>query len=219
MTCNPYSTAGPVSGSWQATTFLIGEYAEEELRDIPSLPLPMPVLVAPDGGAEFDCAQVADHQATRQDSVPGLHTFRITMRCAGLLAHVWVDRHAKNPHHRRLSFGIAELDKMLGVAFAKAIVFYCRVFRTGKSVWQPNLSRRAYAMENRELWPCLKSARKLCGARRQPRPGSETPQKRREAHNLYLRPLDLSVDETMHSISTQCKDWRQAPGDRFAGRL
>jgi len=37
---------------------------------------------------------------------------------------------------------------------------------------------------------------------------------------IYLRPLDLSVDETVHEIvNARQGDRLQAPGDRLAGRL
>src|ERR1017187_7877601 len=65
--------------SWQATTFLIGEYAEDELRD-------NPIFTVADG--LFWLRQAAERNSIvrklqiiklrGQDSVPGLHTFRIT---------------------------------------------------------------------------------------------------------------------------------------------
>ncbi len=65
--------------SWQATTFLIGEYAEDELRD-------NPIFTVADG--LFWLRQTAERNSIvrklqiiklrGQDSVPGLHTFRIT---------------------------------------------------------------------------------------------------------------------------------------------
>ncbi|MGB9289974.1 MAG: ATPase domain-containing protein, partial [Terracidiphilus sp.] len=65
--------------SWQATTFLIGEYAEEELRD-------NPIFTVADG--LFWLRQTIERNSIvrklqiiklrGQASVPGLHTFRIT---------------------------------------------------------------------------------------------------------------------------------------------
>jgi circadian clock protein KaiC len=103
--------------SWQATTFLIGEYAEDELRD-------NPIFTVADG--LFWLRQTPERNSVvrklqiiklrGQDSVPGLHTFRITdagvqafSRTFGLIGHL-----KDPPGHRRLSFGIPELDKMLG---------------------------------------------------------------------------------------------------------
>src|ERR1035437_9603573 len=103
--------------SWQATTFLIGEYAEDELRD-------NPIFTVADG--LFWLRQTTERNSIvrklqiiklrGQDSVPGLHTFRITdagvqafSRTFGLTGHV-----KDPPSHRRLSFGIPALDEMLG---------------------------------------------------------------------------------------------------------
>jgi circadian clock protein KaiC len=65
--------------SWQATTFLIGEYVEGELRD-------NPVFTVADG-LFWLCQNIERNSIVRkmqvmklrgQESVPGLHTFRIT---------------------------------------------------------------------------------------------------------------------------------------------
>jgi len=87
-----------------------------------------------------------------QDSVPGLHTFRITdagvqafSRTFGLTA-----RKRNPPSNRRLSFGVLELDKMLdgGVREGDSVLI-AGSSGTGSLSWQPNSSRRAYARESR----------------------------------------------------------------------
>src|SRR5687768_7820578 len=103
--------------SWQATTFLIGEYAEGEVRD-------NPVFTVADGLLWLN-QQVERNSIVRklqvmklrgQSSVPGLHTFRITAdgiqafpRTFGLTG-----RAVQTRDRRRLSSGVAELDAMLG---------------------------------------------------------------------------------------------------------
>jgi circadian clock protein KaiC len=103
--------------SWQATTFLIGEYVESELRD-------NPVFTVADG--LFWLYQSIERNSIvrkmqvmkmrGQESVPGLHTFRITAdglqtfpRTFGLSAE---SSHVKG--RRRLSIGVRELDALLG---------------------------------------------------------------------------------------------------------
>src|SRR3990172_8054128 len=103
--------------SWQATTFLLGEYSDAEMRD-------NPVFTVADG--LFWLYQTVERNSIvrklqimklrGQASVPGLHTFRITdaglqtfPRTLGLTG-----RKEKKPFRRRLSTGIAELDKMMG---------------------------------------------------------------------------------------------------------
>ena len=103
--------------SWEATTFLIGEYAESEVRD-------NPVFTVADG--LFWLYQVVERNSVvrkmqimklrGQNNVPGLHTFRITSdgiqafsRTLGLSSE-----YRKTSNNLRLSCGIPELDVMLG---------------------------------------------------------------------------------------------------------
>src|SRR4051812_9062888 len=102
--------------SWQATTFLIGEYAEGETRG-------NPVFTVADG-LYWLYQSVERNSVVRkmqvmklrgQESVPGLHTFRITSgglqcfpRTFGLTG---VAGRAKG--ERRLSCGVRELDEMM----------------------------------------------------------------------------------------------------------
>ncbi len=102
--------------SWQATTFLIGEYAEGEIRD-------NPVFTVADG--LFWLYQHAERNSIvrkvqiiklrGQASVPGLHTFRITD--AGLQVFPrtlgMTEKREKMSARRRVSTGNAELDKMM----------------------------------------------------------------------------------------------------------
>jgi len=102
--------------SWQATTFLIGEYAEEELRDNPIFTVADGLLWLRQTTERNSIVRKLQIVKLRgQDSVPGLHTFRITdagvqafSRTFGLTA-----RKRNPPGARRLCFGIPELDKML----------------------------------------------------------------------------------------------------------
>ena len=103
--------------SWEATTFLVGEYVQEEIRD-------NPLFTIADG--LFWLWQVTERNSVvrklqimklrGQASVPGLHTIRISddglqafSRTLGL-----VGNKMKPARRRRLSIGIPELDKMMG---------------------------------------------------------------------------------------------------------
>ena len=102
---------------WEATTFLIGEYAADEIRD-------NSLFTLVDG--IFWLSQVSERNSVvrklqimklrGQATVPGLHTVRITddgvqafSRTLGLIGSKTIP----SPR-RRLSVGIPELDKMLG---------------------------------------------------------------------------------------------------------
>jgi circadian clock protein KaiC len=65
--------------SWQATTFLIGEYAEDELRDNPIFTVADGLLWLRQTAERNSIVRKLQIIKLRgQDSVPGLHTFRIT---------------------------------------------------------------------------------------------------------------------------------------------
>ncbi len=191
--------------SWEATTFLIGEYSEEELRG-------NPVFTVCDG--LFWLTQNAERNSVvrklqiiklrGQDSVPGLHTVRITgdglqafSRTLGMAG-----RKDKPIRRRRLSSGIPELDKMLGGGILEGdSVLVSGPSGTGKSAVATHFlteglrhgeSGIAAIFEER---PQGYSARALSFGL-----DLATPQKNGKLEMLYLRPLDLSVDETMQEI-------------------
>src|SRR5438094_10630086 len=104
---------------WEATTFLVGEYTQEEIRD-------NPVFTVSDG--LFWLSQIAERNSVvrklqiiklrGQASVPGLHTIRIGndglqafSRTLGLSGQ---GQGTNGLTPRRLSLGIPELDKMFG---------------------------------------------------------------------------------------------------------
>jgi circadian clock protein KaiC len=191
--------------SWQATTFLIGEYAEEELRD-------NPIFTVADG--LFWLRQTTERNSIvrklqivklrGQASVPGLHTFRITnagvqafSRTFGLTA---CRRNALGL--KRLSFGIPEMDKMLdgGVREGDSVLV-AGSSGTGKSVLATQFIAEGIRQGESGIVAVFEE-RPQAYAERAATLGLdlEKPQSEGTLEILYLRPLDLSVDETMHSI-------------------
>jgi circadian clock protein KaiC len=191
--------------TWHATTFLIGEHSDAELHE-------NPVFTVADG--IFWLTQVVERNSVvrklqivklrGQESVPGLHTIRISngglqafSRTLGL-----VGRKAKPITRRRLSIGIPELDKMLGGGILEGdSVLISGPSGTGKS-----------AVATQFLAEGLRHGESVIAAIFEERPQGytararafgldlETPQKTGKLKMLYLRPLDLSVDETMQEI-------------------
>jgi circadian clock protein KaiC len=191
--------------SWQATTFLIGEYAEDELRDNPIFTVADGLLWLRQSTERNSIVRKLQIIKLRgQASVPGLHTFRITD--AGLQAFSRTfglsGKRDHLPSERRLSFGVPELDKMLdgGVREGDSVLV-AGSSGTGKSV----LATQFIAEGIRQGEPGIVAVfeeRPQAYAERAATLGLdlETPQKDGKLEILYLRPLDLSVDETMHSI-------------------
>ena len=191
--------------SWQATTFLIGEYSEREL-------IQNPVFTVADG--IFQLSQNVERNSVvrklqvmklrGQGSVPGLHTIRIDRhglqafsRTLGL-----VGKKLRALRRRRLSTGIPVLDEMLGGGILEGdSVLISGPSGTGKSA----LATQFLAEGLRRGEPGIAAIfeeRPLSYASRAHSFGLDftKPQADGQLELLYLRPLDLSVDETMREI-------------------
>ncbi len=191
--------------SWEVTSFLVGEYTELELRD-------NPVFTVADGLIWL--SQVAEHDSIirilqviklrGQASVPGLHTFRITR--AGLQAFSrtlgLTGRKQKVPSLHRLSTGIPKLDEMLGGGIPEGdSLLVAGPSGTGKSVLatqfiaegQKNGEPGIIAVfeERPDYYVGRADAFGL---------DLEVGRKSGMLKVIYLRPLDLSVDEAMQEI-------------------
>jgi len=197
--------------SWEATTFLIGEYVESELRD-------NPIFTVADG--LFWLYQTVERNSVvrklqimklrGQGSVPGMHTFRITD--AGLQAFSrtlgLAGRKKKVPGAKRLSIGIPELDEMLGGGIPEGdSLLIAGSSGTGKSL----LATQFIAAGIREGQPGIVAVfeeRPEEYAARASTFGLDlnTPMKDGNLKVIYLRPLDLSVDETMQEILEAIKN-------------
>ncbi len=191
--------------SWQATTFLIGEYEEDETRD-------NPIFTVADG-LFWLSQQVERNSIVRklqirksrgQASVPGMHTFRITEaglqtfpRTFGLTGN-----EEKARGQRRLSTGVPTLDEMLGGGIPEGdSLLVAGSSGTGKS-----LLGTQFIVEG------LRRGEPGIVAMFEERPSEyanraagfgldlETPQQEGQLKLLYIRPLDLSVDETVREI-------------------
>lgn len=191
--------------SWEATTFLVGEYAEGEMRD-------NPIFTIADG--LFWLWQVTERNSVvrklqiiklrGQASVPGLHTIRISdsglqafSRTLGLSS-----KKTKSTRRRRLSIGIPELDKMMGGGILEGdSLLVAGPSGTGKSA----LATQFIAEGLRHGEPGIMAIFEERPQGYTERAGTfgldlRTPQEKGELEILYLRPLDLSVDETMQEI-------------------
>jgi circadian clock protein KaiC len=197
--------------SWQATTFLIGEYVEGELRD-------NPVFTVADG--LFWLYQSIERNSIvrkmqimklrGQAAVPGLHTFRITE--AGLQTFprtfALAGKTAPVKGRRRLSTGIHELDAMLGGGVPEGdSLLLAGPSGSGKSL----LGTHFIAEGLRQGEPGIVAIFEEIPAEYAQRAAVfgfdfDKSQKEGKLKIIYLRPLDLSVDETVHEIVNAVKE-------------
>jgi circadian clock protein KaiC len=191
--------------SWEATTFLVGEYAHEEVKDNPVFTIADALIwlsQVPERNSVVRKLQVMKLRG--QESVPGLHTIRFS--AAGVQAFSrtlgLVEKKVRSERRRRLSIGIPELDKMLGGGLLEGdSLLIAGPSGTGKSA----LATQFIAEGLRQGEPGIIAVfeeRPEGYADRASGFGLnlKTPQKKGTLEILYLRPLDLSVDETMQEI-------------------
>ncbi len=196
--------------SWQATTFLLGEYSESELS----------------GDAVFTVADgiITLHQSVNrnsmvrkmqvmkcrgQDTLPGMHIFRITD--AGLQAFPRMLGLAPLQNQkrtgRRLSTGIAELDTMVGGGIPEGdSILIAGASGTGKSILCTQFIAEGLRQSEAAIIAVFEE-RPAEYANRAATFGLDlkSPQQTDKLEILYLRPLDLSVDEALYEIMEATK--------------
>jgi circadian clock protein KaiC len=191
--------------SWEATTFLVGEYVEEEIRDNPLFTMVDGIMWLSQVTERNSVVRKLQVIKLRgQATVPGLHTMRIgsdgvqafsrTLGLVGAIAH--------KPRHRRLSIGIPQLDEMLGGGILEGdSLLIAGPSGTGKSA----LATQFIAEGVRKGEPGIMAIFEERPEGYTQRAGTfglnlKAAQQKGTLEALYLRPLDLSVDETMQEI-------------------
>jgi len=197
--------------SFQATTFLIGEYVEGEIRD-------NPVFTVADG--LFWLRQSVERNSIvrkmqvmklrGKESVPGLHTFRITDHGLQIFPRTFGlngDKAGCAKGGRRLSTGVRELDALMGGGIpegdslllagpsgAGKTVLGIQFIAEGLARGEPSIVAMFEERPNEFLQRAASFGFDL-----------EKHVKDGSLRLIYLRPLDLSVDETVHEIVNAVK--------------
>ena len=191
--------------SWQATTFLVGEFSEEESRGNP--------LFTVADGLFWLSQKIERNSVVRklqilkvrgQDSVPGLHTVRISDGGLQAFSRTLGFGHRQDGPRRRhrLSMGIPELDRMMGGGVLEGdSLLIAGPSGTGKSA----LATQFIAAGLRKGEPGIMAIFEERPRGYTDRADSfglnlKTPQDKGKLEIVYLRPLDLSVDEVMQEI-------------------
>ena len=191
--------------SRQATTFLVGEYAANEPRDYTLFTMADGILWL--SQIVNRNSMVRKIQAIKMrglDTQPGLHTFRITRDGVRIFPRMVkpVEMDLKVQPQRFLSTGVAGVDELLGGGFfpgsamlvagpagsgksSLAIQFLAEGVKHG----EPGV----LAMFEETPVKYLEQAKGF-GL------GLQEMADKKQLKLIYLRPLDLSVDETLHEI-------------------
>jgi circadian clock protein KaiC len=191
--------------SWQATTFLVGEYVESELRDNPVFTVADGLFWLYQSSERNSIVRKMQIMKMRgQHSVPGLHTFRITE--AGLQTFPRTLGLSERSDHikgqRRLSTGIRELDALVGGGIPEGdSLLLAGPSGSGKSVIASQFIDEGLRQGEPGVIAVFEE---LPGeyVRRAAKLGLDfdAPQKEGTLKIIYIRPLDLSVDETVYEV-------------------
>jgi circadian clock protein KaiC len=200
--------------SWQATTFLVGEYGESEKED-------NPIFTVADG--VFWLSQSIERNAIvrklqvvkirGQAPVPGLHTLRITEKGITVFPRLPIPLDIGADQHRKLTqlpttidrvpTGVRGLDEMMGGGIPTGssmliagpsgsgkTILSMQFLKEGVTRGEPGL----LAVFEKRPSDYLKGSPLGRALARQVQDGL--------LHVLYLRPLDLSLDETLEEVRT-----------------
>jgi circadian clock protein KaiC len=200
--------------SWQATAFLVGEYVESEKED-------NPIFTVADGvfwlsQSLHQNAIVRKLQVVKmrgQAPVPGLHTLRITESGITIFPRLPIPLDISADEHQKLTTlpttidrvptGVRGLDEMMdgGIPMGSSIliagpsgsgktILSMQFLNEGLTRCEPGL----LAVFERRPSDYLKASPLGLALARQVQDGL--------LHMLYLRPLDLSLDETLEAVRT-----------------
>jgi circadian clock protein KaiC len=189
--------------TWEVTSFLLGEYGEEEQRN--------PVFTVAD--SIFWLSQATDRNSVVRKvqvvkvrgsaPMPGLHTFRITNDGVEIYPRIPEQTSSRVAHkRRRQSTGIPGLDEMTsgGVVSGDAVMLTGPA-GSGKSTVATQFMVAGLKAGESGVIAVFEEYPEEYLARadaRDPEIGKMIRSGKLEL--LYLRPLDLSVDEALHSI-------------------
>jgi circadian clock protein KaiC len=189
---------------WQATTFLIGEYQPGEAERDPVFTVADGVVwlyQSIDRNSMVRKTQVMKMRG--QAPIPGLHTFRITTDGIEVFPRVIVGPSGKpgRKARQRLSLDNPEFDEMLGGGIPEGYsVLVAGPSGSGKSVLATQFIMAGVHHDEPGI---------LAVFEKRPNEYSQTPPggrvfeqmvKQGKVGVIHSRPLDLSIDETLHEI-------------------
>jgi circadian clock protein KaiC len=196
--------------SWEATTFLIGEYEESEAES-------NPIFTVADGIVWLSQA-VSRNSVVRkvqvvkmrgQSTIPGLHTLKISGEGVRIYPRLPnPERAHAGPRDMsvRRATGIADLDEMLGGGIPTGYsVMVVGPSGSGKTVLATQFIREGVAQGERGVIAVFEKPPNEYLATTPPSEGLSELAADGRLEMLYLRPLDLSVDETMDEIASAVK--------------
>ena len=197
--------------AWEATTFLVGEFTEPEAQDHPVYTV-ADSLIALTQKTERNSVvrKIRIMKMRGQSDLPGLHTFRITRD--GLKVFPRIPKPEEEPDQRdvsqsltaeqeRLSTGVSGLDEMLKGGIPRGYsVMIAGPSGSGKTVLAGQFI--AEGVKRGEPGVIAIFEKRPAGYLQTTSLGRDLDQMIQDGKVdiVYLRPLDLSVDETLYEV-------------------
>jgi circadian clock protein KaiC len=197
--------------AWEATTFLIGEFTEPEAQDHPVFTVADSLIALSQRTERNSVVRKMRIMKMRgQSDLPGLHTFRITQD--GLKVFPRIPKPEEEPSQRdvsqalaaaqeRLSTGVSGLDEMLKGGVPRGYsVMIAGPSGSGKTVLAGQFI--AEGVKRGEPGVIAIFEKRPAGYLQTTSLGRDLDQMIRDGKVaiVYLRPLDLSVDETLYEV-------------------
>ncbi|HWZ59256.1 MAG TPA: ATPase domain-containing protein [Gemmatimonadaceae bacterium] len=189
--------------TWEVTSFLIGEYAEPELQN--------PIFTVADGIVWM--SQASDRnsvvrklqvvKARGRAMMPGLHTFRMTEQGIQVFPRIPEQQEARRPRRdARLATGVPGLDAMMGGGYpAGDAVLLTGPAGSGKTTFATQFLAEGLRRGEAGVAIVFEEYPEAYLARAKTLDIDLAAMiERQKLSVLYLRPLDLSVDETLAAI-------------------
>jgi len=191
--------------TWQATTFLVGDYANFSTQHNPMFTVADGIIIlAQDVDRNSSVRKLNVLKSRGQDTMPGLHTFRITQQGVQVFPRMTMSKREvkQAPRPERIQTGVAGLDALMGGGIpAGDAILVSGPSGTGKSV----LATQFIATGARNGEPgviAIFEEHPQEYLRRASELGFDLVELERTGavKLLYLRPLDLSPDEALYAI-------------------
>jgi circadian clock protein KaiC len=193
--------------SWQATTFLLGEYPEAQIRENPVFTMADGLLVMTqrvDRNSMVRQAQVLKMRGNAPQ--PGLHTLRIGHDGVTVFPRMLkpIDEIQETITRELISTGITGLDEMLGGGTLRGnAVLFAGPVGSGKTTAAVQFIAEGVKQNEKgvvvifeETKPKYIDQAKALGC------DLEEMSARGVVEVVYVRPLDLSMDETLYAIQS-----------------
>ena len=208
--------------SWEVTSFLLGEYAEHERRH-PVFTVADSILwLSEDVDRNSAVRKLRAVKVRGRSPMPGLHTFRITADGMQVFPRIPEQQRERVLRtDRRLGTGVPGLDDMMGGGIPEGdVVMLTGPAGSGKTTFATQFIAQGLSQRETCVVAVFEEFPEAYLARAKTAPIDFAAMI--EADRLaviYLRPLDLSVDEMLAEILAQgAADRRHARRHRLARR-